>query len=284
MHIVKFQGGLGNQMFQYALYRKFQHLGYDTYADLYPFTEKGYETRDFALPVLGISLREAKKQDIIRLYGDVDSYFDRVWLRTIGKRTYDKERRIAFHPQILAVKEGYFNGYWQSEKYFSDIRDILLKEFCFPRITDPENIRLEKVIKNDKYSVSLHLRMGDYLKVPKMYGGICTAEYYRKAIAYIKERVDEPHFYVFSNDIGAAREMFADEDFVFVGNNSESQGYIDMHLMRLCRHQIIANSSFSWWGAWLNENAEKIVVAPGEWFRKYDVKDIWCEGWKIVEY
>lgn len=282
MHIVKFQGGLGNQMFQYALYRKFQFLGYDTCADLYPYLDKREGRRTFDLPVLGIRLQEADRRDILRLFGDVNSYADRIRLRVIGKKTYYREKKILFDPRILETKEGYFNGYWQSEKYFLDIRDILLREFRFPAITDNKNLEWERKIKSDRFSVSIHVRMGDYLKQPKMYGGICTEIYYKKAIDMIKAYVEHPHFYVFSNNTEAAKKLFEKEDCVFVGNNPEEKGYIDMKLMSGCRHQIIANSSFSWWAAWLNRNEDKIVISPSEWFGNQKVKDIWCDGWRIV--
>ena len=129
MHIVKFQGGLGNQMFQYALYRKFQSMGYDTYADLYHYRQKKYETRPLQLSVFGIDLREADRADVIQLSGNEDRWFDIVWLKHIGKKTYYREKDISYKEEIWKMTNGYFHGFWQSEKYFYDIEDILRNEF-----------------------------------------------------------------------------------------------------------------------------------------------------------
>lgn len=280
MHIVKFQGGLGNQMFQYALYHKFQSLGYDTYADLYYYRQTKHEPRPLQLSIFGINLREADRADVIRMSGNEDRWLDIVWLKHIGKKNYYREKGISYKEEIWKMKKGYFYGFWQSEKYFAGIEDDLRKEFTFL-----DNLQFEVVngqthskIKEDQKAVSVHIRRGDYLENP-MYGGICTEAYYRNAITYIKQRIEGAKFYLFSNDMAYVRERFQGEEFVYVGNNSEDKGYIDLYLMSLCKHHIIANSSFSWWGAWLNPSFSKIVVAPSRWLNNISAKDIVPDKW-----
>lgn len=280
MHIVKFQGGLGNQMFQYALYRKFQNMGYDTYADLYYYKQSKHAPRSLQLSVFGIDLREADRADVLRMSGNEDRWIDVVWLKHVGKRSYYREKGISYKEEIWKKTGGYFHGFWQSEKYFSDIEDILRDEFVFidtvrtDSMNSPMKIRIEK----DKKAVSVHVRRGDYLE-NSMYGGICTEEYYKKAIEYIKERVEGAAFYLFSNDMAYVRDKFQGEEFVYVENNSEDKGYMDLYLMSLCKHHIIANSSFSWWGAWLNSSPFKVVVAPSKWLNNESTRDIVPDTW-----
>ena len=280
MHIVKFQGGLGNQMFQYALYRKFQSMGYDTYADLYHYRQKKYETRPLQLSVFGIDLREADRADVIQLSGNEDRWFDIVWLKHIGKKTYYREKDISYKEEIWKMTNGYFHGFWQSEKYFYDIEDILRNEFVLSDTVqfDLVNRQMQLKIKEDQKAVSVHIRRGDYLENP-MYGCICTEEYYKKAIDYIKQRVENAKFYLFSNDMPYVQDRFRGEEFVYVENNSEDKGYIDLYLMSLCKHHIIANSSFSWWGAWLNAAKSKIVVAPSIWLTNAPARDVVPDTW-----
>lgn len=280
MHIVKFQGGLGNQMFQYALYRKFQSMGYDTYADLYYYKQAKYEARPLQLFVFDINLREADRKDVIRLSGNEDHWLDIVWLKHIGKKTYFREKNICFNKEILKKDNGYFHGFWQSEKYFSEIEDILAKEFIFSKVVQDDQInrQIRLRLQEDEKAVSVHVRRGDYLNHP-MYGGICMEDYYKNAIDYIQQRVEGARFYLFSNDMAYVQDKFQGDEFAYVENNLEDKGYMDMYLMSLCRHHIIANSSFSWWGAWLSQSPSKIVVAPLRWLNGVPAQDIIPDRW-----
>ena len=179
------------------------------------------------------------------------------------------------------MKDAYLNGYWQSEKYFADIRDDLLKKFVFPESKNIKNREVLGDITRDE-SVSIHIRRGDYLNSQENYdlfGGVCSLEYYKRGIEYFRQHYKEAVFYVFSDDIDWARNNLKAAEFVFVDWNNGKEDYYDMYLMSQCKHNIIANSSFSWWGAWLNSNRDKQVVSPSRWFNKYQSKDTICEGW-----
>src|SRR5690606_38192956 len=148
------------------------------------------------------------------------------------------------------------------------VAEELREHFQFPQITDIKNKELIQHIQQ-RNSVSLHVRRGDYLIASNQHlGSICDNAYYEKAITYINEKTDSPLFVIFSNDIPWCKETFNNIDAIFVDWNTGNQSYIDMQLMSLCKHNIIANSSFSWWGAWLNNNPDKIVVSPNKWINE----------------
>jgi len=176
------------------------------------------------------------------------------------------------------------SGYWQCEKYFSDIGDKIRDDFVFPAELSEEGSALQEEIR-DTESVAVHIRRGDYLEEGnyKVYGNICTLEYYKKALSYIRRKCGHPRFFMFSNDIGWVRENLYEPGMVLVGSSRNRPDYEDMYLMSICRHNIIANSSFSWWGAWLNQNANKMVISPGRWFNNHEAADAICGSWVKID-
>lgn len=276
MVISQILGGLGNQMFQYAAGRalsvaaqqplQLDLRGFEKYA-----LHQGFEIeRVFAAPV-----KVAGAADVRDMLG---------WragetTRKVLKRT----RSPLLHGPCLAI-EPHFNywpglkaggaprylmGYWQSEKYFKDFEQTVRADFSFKTPLTGQNLETAARMQ-EGMSVSLHVRRGDYIthaQTAKVLN-VCSPAYYRKALTHIAERVSEPRFFVFSDDPQWARDNL-DIPFSahYIDINHGMQSYIDMQLMSLCRHHIIANSSFSWWGAWLNPNPDKIVIAPREWFR-----------------
>jgi hypothetical protein len=176
-------------------------------------------------------------------------------------------------------------GYFQSEKYFWSIRDILLQELKWKPLIDSENQKTLLDIRNNN-SISVHVRRGDYISnsVINSYHGVCDMAYYKDAIARIRSIVNEAVFFVFSDDMEWAKAEFQDIPSIrFVENNSGPSSYMDMMLMSNCKHNIIANSSFSWWAAWLNINSAKIVMAPARWFadkeKNHQINDLIPTGW-----
>ena len=289
-HIVRFQGGLGNQLFEYGLYRKFVFLGYDTYADLWKYKGKGRgrDNRPFELNKLGIKVREASKKDIKRFFcnEDIDAVrlwnykFGTGWVKFFGKNKYFEEKYATADLGILDKTEGYFSGYWQSEDYFSDIKDIIMKEITFPSLSESGNAAAN-MISGSEDSVSIHVRLTDYIEQSDRYGGICTKEYYEKAMDHIKRVLGrEPEYYVFSDDIQLSKKVIGDGKNVhFVDVNDGQRALDDLQLMGLCRHHIIANSSFSWWGAWLGKYRDGMVIAPKKWFADTQAEGIVPKRW-----
>lgn len=195
-----------------------------------------------------------------------------------------KEKRFSFDPSVLEARGNiYLEGYWQSEKYFFEIRDILLREFTFKYEQDAKNKKISEQIQKAE-SVSLHIRRGDYVHnvLTNQVHGLCSFGYYSEAVNHIIKNRPNCHFYIFSDDPSWVRENFKiDYPVTVIEHNDASANFEDLRLMSLCRHNIIANSSFSWWGAWLNTYAQKIVVSPEKWFNdpSLDAKDIIPEGW-----
>lgn len=280
MIIVRIQGGLGNQLFQYSLYESFRAKGMETKTDISTFLD-GRETRALELAKLGLEFDVAAKQELHSLYADDARITDRVLRYLTGKKKYIKEKQYDFNPHILQTTDGFLNGYWQSEQYFESVGSKIREQICFQN-TDTETIRNRETQIAQSNSVSIHVRMGDYLQQSEIYGNICTKEYYQKAIQYISERVENPVFYVFSDEPEKAAEMLADYEFYAITENSGVDSYKDMYLMSCCKHHIIANSTFSWWGAWLDKKPDKIVVTPSKWNQMCQKNDICCKGWIMI--
>ena len=204
----------------------------------------------------------------------------RHWL-PIRKSMASGTTQIPFeYNEVKREDSVYYDGYWQNEGNFKQIREKILQSFTFPEILDEKNIQLTNRLKNSK-AVSCHVRRGDYLKEPEMC--VCTPQYYVRAITEMNQRVNPDLYVVFSDDIPWCREnlmgLIGNREVVFVDWNRKENSFRDMQLMSLCKHNIIANSSFSWWGAWLNQNESKVVIAPSVWMNKPIVNDPICENW-----
>ena len=298
MIIIRFMGGLGNQLFQYALYKKFCVLGREVYADVEYIenAKKNYKTKsrqDMAANVknglinLGISVKRVpKKSNIFKLNGS-RRHLTGLVSRYITKNVFyicesELEGGKIFHPEIFDITNGYLDGYWQNEKYFKDIRQMICEDIKFNPLTDKKNVEILKRIKESN-SVSVHVRRGDYLDpgISHTYGGICTEDYYNKAIEYFLEKDNDSFFFFFSNDMEWTKKTFASnlKNAFFIDWNSGFNDYYDMLLMSQCKNNIVANSSFSWWGAWLNANPNKKVIAPQRWMNDGAAQETICSDW-----
>ena len=279
MIIINLNSQLGNQMFQYALARKLQTLGrkvkFDTrYYLQYP--------DHYALDVFPVTVDLASGNEIGKERDERRTYPARLRRKLFGKRksifSEVESRSLMYKPDILQLKHGYVDGYWQSEKYFSDIRTIILKDFTFPPVNDTKNRELIDRI-SEQTTVSIHIRRGDYANgFPMM-----TPQYYENAINYFESVYNEVYFLVFSNDMDWAKQNLQFSQGEFVDWNTGKDSWKDMYLMTQCNHHIIANSSFSWWGAWLNQKENKEVIAPETWFYHQETPDVYCKGWKIIK-
>lgn len=268
-------GGIGNQMFQYAAGRALSlKYGQRLLLDLSDFTDYRLHHGFELSRVFNVT---AEKAEISTVHGMLGWRANRlvkkvlrrpqfIWLR--GKK-FVVEPHFNYWPEFFNLTDDcYLSGYWQSERYFKPFESIIRQDFTFREPLTGLNSTLGSEISYAQ-SVSLHVRRGDYVSDSKTghIMDVCSLEYYRKAISYIAERVECPIFYVFSDDMAWVRQhLFMTFPCTYVDHNRGAESYRDMQLMSLCRHQIIANSSFSWWGAWLNSSPEKLVVAPKSWF------------------
>ncbi len=289
MVITNLIGGLGNQMFQYAagLALADKHNG-KILVDITGF-HKYKEHNGYELSKLfkaGIQI--ATHDDLRNLLGWRSSEFVRSNLRR-AKMAKFRGKNFIVEPYFhywenfdSLSSDSYLVGYWQSPKYFETIVKRLREDFTFKIPLSVENqFLLDKITK--KNSVSLHVRRGDYVintKNKSIYEEL-NKDYYYRAIGFISERIHDPLFVVFSDDPNwVLKNIKLPDNTIYVNHNSGSESYNDMRIMSHCNHNIIANSTFSWWGAWLNANHEKIVIAPDSWFiNSNDVKDLFPDEW-----
>lgn len=276
MIIVQLMGGHSNQMFEYAAARKLA-LKHNTelYLDLewFKHMEGVKSPRDYELG--GYNLAG-------KIY--TGSLLQRLKKKLAHVQYYEDSQ--VYDPSVGALGPNiYLHGYFQSEKYFKDIRSTLLQDFSYKAPPNRANSELLRKINEDPVATSLHIRRGDYAKDAETNArhGVAGLEYYREALKHLKKQVKDPTLYIISNDPAWCREnLKLDAKMIFVDNNDDTAGGAeDMRLMRACKHNIMANSSFSWWGAWLNENPDKIVIAPKKWFNDASINtsDLLPDEW-----
>ena len=309
MIIIQMKGGLGNQLFQYALYRQLQAMGREVKMD----DETGLrddKQRDPVLSDLGLEYERASAEEIIRITDSAMDLVSRVRRKLTGRRTkrYD-EKDGNFDPFVLEAEDAYLVGYWQSERFFPDSevqralrKDILnglersAQEFLSTTTDERSSFELlvkksllNSTIKTDDTSdtVSLHIRRGDYLQpgTVETFGGICTDAYYAEAVRRILAAHPDAQFYLFSNDPEYVetcirqRSGFSSLHLVRTAADGLTRDAAELYLMSRCRHHILANSSFSWWGAWLGrqdeDGAPGMVIAPARWLNNKRMDDIY---------
>lgn len=291
MIIVKIIGGLGNQLFQYATGR---HLAIvqNTILKLDVSGFRDHDQRQYALSHFNIQEIFASDQEIKQLIVPKQTTIGRALHNIFHNhpkkpKSYIRVKSPCFNPNILKLPDNvYLEGYWQSEKYFSESSEVIRSEFSLKEKQSGRNKKMAEHILSTQ-SVSIHIRRGDYVSDPKtsQTHGTCSLDYYQRCIQEITEKIANPNFFVFSDDIEWCREnlkiSFPAE---FIDHNSVENAHEDLRLMSLCKHNIIANSSFSWWAAWLNPNKEKLVFAPKKWFNtdKYIMEDIIPQEWSKI--
>jgi hypothetical protein len=260
MIIINIKGGLGNQMFQYALARKFQV----TYPEERVLINTEYfkskpKDQNISTFPLDINYFQIKNFEVANSFVGIQRRYYK--LRDLF---YSEKTDLRYKEQILLNKNGYFDGYWQSENYFKDIKYELQNEFQLKdNYWDDISLKLMEEIKT-KNSVSIHIRRGDYINLG--YDKACNQEYYKDAINIILERIDNPHFFIFSNDLDwVKKNIKIPSEKTYVNNTTNAQATKELILMSNCKNNIIANSTFSWWAAWLNANSEKVVISPKTW-------------------
>jgi hypothetical protein len=256
--LVNFGGGIGNQLFQYATARALMKTG-----DLLLFNIDSYE---------GDYLERKFKLLNFNIKGSVitSKWFKKVFIPKtkfnllidkLGLYSFIKENGFFIHRELKIKTKLYTSmlGFWQSEIYFSEIRKELLAELT-PKVIH----ELPEILKTEN-TVAVHVRRTDYLNDERY--GFIGERYYNDAIAIVKQKIEKPVFILFSDDIEWCKKTFNQETILFCADSHFNEDYQQLYLMSMCKHQIIANSSFSWWGAWLNANEHKIVIRPQNPFK-----------------
>lgn len=272
MIIIHVMGGLGNQLYQYALYEKMKSLGKEVKLDLYAYQpdtcEEDKEWRDLELGWLDrLEFDVCTRQERAALLDNSMKLKDRIHRKLHGRQDKTVRETKEYMPEIFDMDQVYLYGFWGCERYYVDILPLLRQKIRFSQSTDiriaMKNADLMKQMQQEQ-SVSIHLRRKDYLTVAdgKRYMGICTDAYYEAAMQYIREHVEHPVFYIFSDDVAYAKEHYQGENMHIVDWNTGKNSMYDMQLMSCCKHNICANSTFSMWGARLNANPDKWMIRP----------------------
>lgn len=318
MIIIRFSGGLGNQIYQYAMLKKLQlkYLDAPIKIDLSFYRQNnvhnGFEMEK-VFGIFGKGIHEAKNKELLKVKYEVPfeamENFPEKWIkpvawlnarsrwiftktgfrneikeeiqnRTGGFVKQDADKLIGELDHINSKKDYYIDGYWQNELFFREILSKVLEELRFPNFKDIINIELEGRIK-ERPSAGIHVRRGDY--VNGMYD-ILTQKYYKNAIRYIESRRDVYDYYIFTDDI-----QYVEQEFSFLKNkyivrhNTGENSWCDMKLMSLCKYNILANSSFSNWAGYFNRNEDKIIVYPSQYMKGEKNTDKFERGWVKLE-
>lgn len=282
MVVLALKDGLGNQLFQYAAARCLaEKLKTELKIDVSSYRVN--KLRKYSLDHFKIRTKilPGSARNILRAKLIAARVANRIGIK-LNDRRY-METAYHFTPDFFELTGNvYIEGYWQSEKYFLTIEKIIREEFVVASPPDEVNrLLLDKM--RSVSAVSLHVRRGDYVtdKETNALHGVCSLTYYRNAISYIMERVTDPEFFVFSDDQKWVKENLKIPNApVYYMDHNGSRDYEDLRLMYSCKHNILANSSFSWWGAWLNSNPTKIVIAPDKWVQgRYHNPDLIPASW-----
>lgn len=277
MIVVRITGGLGNQMFQFAFARSLQTRGKRVALQWHGHRTKsrhnGFELdRAFMRPL----------SEVIPVVNCSPALNTLAWAMRKVRRTREPSD-MRFTARFLDLAGGYLDGYWQTEKYFATVADTIRRDFAFKAFSGGKNAELLRHIET-RPCVSVHVRRGDYVGHAGL-GGVCSPDYYNRALAALDARLPGCAVVVFSDDAAYCREMFADRSgVVFCDWNCGENSWMDMALMSRCAHHIIANSSFSWWGAWLSA-AGGVVIGPQRWFSESAAvcnPDICPERWFLI--
>ncbi len=302
MIIIQVAGGLGNQLQQYALYRKLVRLGKEARLDLSWFdqvqiAEKERTKGKNEIPVVTkrvLELRyfdrlvfEACTEDERRALIGSDGVGGKLRRKLLPFTIRRFQESKMYHPEIFDFEDMYLSGYFACEKYYGDILYDLREKIQFPPSSNSLNEQMAQEMEAVQ-SVSMHIRRGDYLNPENaaMFGNICTDRYYKETVRLIRERVPDAHFYIFSDDIPYAKANYQGDEYTIVDINHGSDSFYDVWLMSRCKHNICANSTFSFWGARLNGNENKMMIRPtihknSQVFVKEEMEELW-KGWLFV--
>ncbi len=302
-------------MFQYALALALEDLGYRIYFDIEEFDDDIEHKRlfeldkafDLSAKVFRYPLAVALLSSLVKrsyssansgnlnslIIGVMDKFARFIKASCLSSFRVVIDRASVDLESVCAGGNLFFIGYWQSSAYFSHIKDKVRERFTFKSCNSDPIAELLLQIEHAE-AVSIHFRRGDYIenaRFNKIYGGICTDRYYEEAIQYIYGHVNNPIFYIFSDDVGWVKTsglLQGLREYRII-HSGEQDSWVDMMLMSICKHNIIANSSYSWWATWLNNNPNKITIAPSRWVNDYndpglsDLRNIYEKDWILVD-
>jgi len=290
MIITELVGGLANQMVIYAAAKSLsEHLQVELKFDITKLNKD--KKRSYALNHLNLETKIATQEEIDLISQKSNSWFINKVKRTIRKKCNGnafgiyKEPAISFDSNFFSLPDNtYIKGNFINALYFSPIEKMLRHEF---QIKSPLSKKTKELIKpiTSGESVSIHIRRGDYANEKKTneIHGLIPIDYYKTAIDLISNRIKSPSFYIFSDDISWVKENLPNtQEMYFIDHTDGETAYEDLYMMSLCKHNIIANSGFSYWAAWLNSNEEKLVISPKQWFADNKLNDrfkLIPEGW-----
>jgi hypothetical protein len=274
-------------MFQFAAGRALaSKLNLEHRIDISGFER--YQLHKYQLSPVFVGMEKATPLDLHNLIGwrsntIAKRLVAKPQLSWVRGRNFVVEPHLTYWPGIECLyKPSYLVGYWQSEKYFRAIESTIRTDFFFAQPLSQRNQQILNEITNSQ-AVSLHIRRGDYVQDSKKlaFHGVCSLDYYREAIAFLSQRIKTPKFFIFSDDMTWVKNNLQIKfESCYVDHNTGLESYNDLRLMSQCKHNIIANSSFSWWGAWLNANSSKIVVAPKKWYaNQSDLNGVCPASW-----
>ena len=285
MIIVRITGGVGNQMFQYAYAKALEEKGYKVKLDISVFETYNLHG-GYQLSKYNINLDIANKKEI----SIKKTFFDRVGNKLkIKNKKFLNEKSLLFDNNLLFPNsKSYIQGYFQNEQYFCTIREKLIHDFQIKNQLTAYTKKVSTQIKNGNVSCSIHIRRGDYIldkKVNKIHGS-CEISYYQRAIKLINNKYKNVKYFIFSDDILWVKENLRVQNAIYIISDENRIPHEDIYLMSICTHNIIANSSFSWWGAWLNQNQNQSTIAPKRWFfdeiKEEESKDIVPINWQRI--
>ena len=292
MDVVLIFNGLGNQMSQYSFYEQKRNISKSTYFILFCNDHNGLELNK----VFNINCKESIVHKMLYLLFRLLLTYKLPFItkpiqKILGKlncKIVHENFDYNFKKEYLEKSKGitFYYGGWHSEKFFMSMKDELKSQFRFNKPEDTENIHIINDISS-KNSVSIHVRRGDFLNEENinLFGDVCNKSYYETAIDLIKTKVNQPHFFIFSNDMEWVKENLKIDNVTYITCNTDENSWKDMYLMSLCQHNIIANSTFSWWGAWLNKNANKVVISPSRFLKNDKRTDVYPDSWiKLADY
>ncbi len=291
MLIVRVMGGLGNQLFQYAFYELLLQMGKEACLDISHYGNQGEIKDKRPLDLLlfrNLEYTACSEKEKLKYLDERNTFWDKVRHKLWGSYNRALIEDKQYMPEIFQLEEGYLQGYWNSERYSGRIERLLQEKLQFPPVTDPRNAELVHKMANEE-SVSIHVRLGDYLleENQKLFGGICTEEYYQAAMEEVKKQCTNPVFYIFCEDSTYIRTKVSDDNIRIVDWNKGRDSIFDMYLMSLCKGNICANSTFSIWAAKLNKRNDRIRIRPEVLDNQVEqgreeAEALWQNGWILI--